>query len=806
MKTGRIFLLVLSLILGSFSGAFAEGQQDELVVDNANLFGEKLKDVEAAVRNLQSKGADVHVWTIKSFAGEASSLEGYEKKLEKNFPAWQSASGKRKNNLVVLMTSMKEKKTGLYYGSEWNRPLEKNWLRISTDLMNPKFKRGEFAEGFVVGLGEITRLVDEHIHPAQTAPPAQTVVVQQQAPSKPTDLSGLWAVMGWGLGLTAIFVAGFLVFQALRRRREEKEIRGRAQQKAKIEKGNATEKITSIRSSVNNLETLISAISGMMDEESAKALKAKFQKVKDAQGKLAADFAGTGNAAGDPDADGLMESQYAAMEDKYKEVTISSGSVLSAISVLEAEVRSFRDQAMNAPKTLNVLNQRAKEVENVILAMKNKGFKIEEVSGIFDDAMKLLSRIQNSLNEKRYVEFNASVQKLELQLNSIEEDALSLLEIKEEIEKNAVALEAKIPAIVDMVSEAKKVFTLVVKSFIPRSCESIKGNGSEAENRIKKVTAAIETIRKCASMEVQDWSQGQALAENAARWLDEAESLLHAVFALRDNLERAKVDVVKEVADVKSDIQKARDYIKTHDADIADGLQNDLQKAEDMIKDVEAELAKPLPDYTSALKQAQETNRLVDKIYDQAVDERETAERQRRKLTSQQHNSDRKISKAKEYIGNHSADVNSDARDHLQSAEMNFQKAASSNNLDQKLKFMLMAEEAADNAYNVAKDDVDSAHRDRNRNSWGSRREYVSQDTTIIVAGGFHDHHNDDNRVQSSGWNTSRDEEQSSGGGGSVSFDSDDSDEDSKKSGGGDVDFGSSSDNDSDGGGGDTGW
>ncbi|MFA5986534.1 MAG: TPM domain-containing protein [Parcubacteria group bacterium] len=797
MKTTKLFVLVWVLITVGFSGVFAADQQNALIVDNANLFGGKAQDVQRAAQALQSKGADVHIWTIRSFAGEASSLMEYEEKLEKSFPAWQSANGKRKSNLIVLMMSLTERKTGLYYGSEFGRPLEKNWIRIQTDLMNPKFGRGEFAEGFIAGLDEVTRLVDEHIHPSQVSP-SKTVIVQQQAPSKPTDLTGLWTVMKWCLGILTVCIVGFFLIRMFNRRREEWEKKLRAQQRARIEKQNATEKITSIRAAMSDLETLVTAITGVMDEKSAQLLRKKLQKAKDAQAKLASDFSGTGTAAGDPDVDGLMDAQYAAMEDKYKEVTESSSGALSFIRELEEEVRTFRDQAMNASKTLETLNQRAEEVSGVVTALIGKGFKIDEVSKLLNTTLKILQQAKGHLDGKQYEQFAVVTNEVEGQLNSIEERALAIPDLGETIEKRVMDIEAKIPVVVKMIGDAKETFMMITASFVLRSWEAIKGNGSEAENRIKKATATIDVIRKCISMDVQDWSQGQDLVEKAGQWLGEAESLMRSVFSLKENLERAKANVAKEVTDTESDIQKAWDYIKQYDADIRDSLEDDLRQAEKMIKEVKDELKKTMPDYTTAFKRAQEANALADKIYDQAVDERETAERQRRKLSSQQDNVERKISKAREYFEDHDRDVNPESREHLSSAENNFQRAVNCADLNQRSQLMFLAEEAADHAYNVAKDDVENAHRSRNRNSWGSRREYESRDNTVVVVGGYSGEHEAHNDTRGSGGRTSNSDE-SSGGGGDTTFSID-----TGGGGGGDTTF--SIDTGGGGGGGDTGW
>ncbi len=794
MKKLRFSWIVVALIMAIFTGASADDQQNALVVDNASLFKDKLSEVTLAAQGLQNKGADVHIWTIPSFSGEASTLEGYYKKLEQNFPAWQSAEGKRKNNLVVLMIAMKERKAGLYYGGEWSRPLEKNWLRIQTDFMNPKFKRGEFAEGFIAGTGEIARVLDEHLHPSQASPP-QTVVIQPQAPSKPIDLSGLWTVMMWGLGLACICFIGFFGVRTFSNRQEEQAKQKRAQQRAKIEKGNAAERITSIRSAMNNLETLVAAVMGAIDNTSIQLLKGKFQQAKDAQAKLAADFTGTGNTAGDPNVDGLAESQYAAMEDKYKEVIESSGEVLSAIRKLEEEVIGFRDLAMNAPKIWKDLEQKTKEVGSAIEALKSKGFKIEGVSQSLDKILKLSQQAKLHLDEKRYEKFSAAAQEVVAQLDDINERVLSIPTLKQKIDKVVDELEIKVLDVTKLIGEAKPVFTALTNSFVPRSWEPVKGNGTEAENRVKQASVAIASIRVCASMDVQDWEQGLALAEKAGQALDQAQSLVRSIFSLKDNLELAKASVAKEVADAESDIKKARTFIKQSADDIRGNSEDYLRKAALMIDKVKKELENKLPDYTTALKMAQEANALADKAYDWAVEECELADRRRKKLASQKQSAKRRVLKATEYLEDHQDDIGSEAKDYLSAAQNSFQRAEKIGDLDKAIALMLSAEESADNAYNAASDDVKNAQRSHSRSSWGTRHEDNS--TNILLVGGYSDgHHDDERHNDGGGWTPSVSSSESSSGGGDTSFSGGDF------GGGGDTSF-SGGDF---GGGGDSSW
>ena len=72
-------------------------------------------------------------------------------------------------------------------------------------------------------------------------------------------------------------------------------------------------------------------------------LLAKLKKVKDNQAVMASGFSSAGNAAGNPETDGLTVGQYDAMGAKYKEVAVTSRDVLSGIEELKQIIENFRN-------------------------------------------------------------------------------------------------------------------------------------------------------------------------------------------------------------------------------------------------------------------------------------------------------------------------------------------------------------------------------------------------------------------------------------------------------------------------------
>jgi hypothetical protein len=131
---------------------------DQIVIDEAGVFDSGADSVQNAVNQLIKSGADVRVRTIQTY-GNAGNLDWYEAQLEQQCLSWADTSGNRKNNLVVILVAIKERQTGIYYGSQWEKELGNSWTQIQSEIMNPRFVRGDFAGGVIDGIQEINRLI-----------------------------------------------------------------------------------------------------------------------------------------------------------------------------------------------------------------------------------------------------------------------------------------------------------------------------------------------------------------------------------------------------------------------------------------------------------------------------------------------------------------------------------------------------------------------------------------------------------------------------------------------------------------------
>jgi uncharacterized membrane protein YgcG len=206
-------------------------------LDQANVFP-NTSAIDRAASGLIDQGADVHV--VSASMAEMSSLKSVQSKLESSCPSWTIA-GHRKPNLFVLIVAPAQKKKNAFFGAAYTpvMPTEDSVNVIYSQAANPYFKQGDFSGGVAAALKDFGAKVvayhDQQKHPVETH-------VTEQA----TDLSGLWTVLGWIVGLGAFAGLVVFLFVLMSRRSKAKEELSIARANARLAKSRATHSYQSI--------------------------------------------------------------------------------------------------------------------------------------------------------------------------------------------------------------------------------------------------------------------------------------------------------------------------------------------------------------------------------------------------------------------------------------------------------------------------------------------------------------------------------------------------------------------------------
>ncbi len=703
MKTLKHLLIyVFVFITFGYSPAFAE-TGNELVVDDAGVFGSRLSEVEEAARRLAATGADVRVRTVRTLGG-APTLDHLVRQYQDRYPSWQSPNGNRKSNLVVVMIAMKERQLGISNGGAYDSSIAKHASRIRAEVIGPRLKGGDFAGAFVAGLNELTTVVQVQANPNG----GQTTVINS---GPPPDLSGLWTflkIIAFIAGGVVVFIFVGNVFAGRARRRA-------AQQKAKLAKQGASNRIVEMQSALEMPNIRVNALMGKISEPEREALGSRLSEADRIIGIATGSYNDVDHSAGNPDRDGLSEEEYEAMCAPYERITNDLRRAEGLINEVVRDVDLWEKKIQEIPQQLNQARSVVASAIERVQSVKEMGFFVNESETAIEQMQVSLEQAATDLVNQR---FDTALKNVDEALSGVKTivafvDALPSRKTKVVQEINA--LEERVNNIKEKTLAAHELLKQLGQEYVEGSLKSVNGNDVEAKKRQEGALRACERAKEFANMDTQKWGEAENLLSEANRWLDEAESFVRSIEALAKNLEEAKENAPAELRSIRADIQKANEYIARYDDDIRDSLWDDLRSAQRMADDIAVSLGQRRPDYIAILGAIKVAHAKVDTILNSARNEHEQAERLRARLTSEIRDAKSAISRAEEYIADHRSDVGRTAKNRIQEAKTAFQSIDAISTIEGKISVLEDVKEKADAAYKKAKSDFSDAEDERER-------------------------------------------------------------------------------------------
>jgi len=691
-KTAIATLALLAVMAGPVATARAAGPCEELVLDEAGAFGSRVSGVETEAQRLVAAGGDVRVRTIHTY-GSSATLDSYALQMEQGCPSWKAPDGGRKNNLIVLMVAVQERRTGLYYGSQWERTLGANWTRIQTDFMNPRFRDGDFAGGFVSGLREIQRLVDLQLHPP---------------PSQATDLTGLWRVLTLVVGLVAVGVGLYFLSGFLRTVLTAQAARRAAQQRARLAKQRAIPRIVELNQALQALDLGIRSLDGKVSEKGAALLRSRSAEVQALMNRATLAHGDLESAATNPDRGGLSLAEYDAIEQAYTQDVLDVLLQVSArVNDLNQQVTKLEGLIRDLPSAMASARAGLEEGSKRTAALSGGGFRVAEPTALLAKGEDGLSRAVAGLERQELLEAQGLVIEAERNIREAVAMAESLPKRKEQLERAIPALAVRIEQVKSAIIAGKALFDEISAAYAESSWESIRGNGTEATNRVNWSLGLVDAAITAFSMERQEWAQAEKAVGQANRYLDEAESLMRSISALKGSLEAARLDSEPEIQAAQADVTKAWEYTHQYDDDIRESLEDDLRLAQATLEQARAALLEVTPDYLKVVRMAKETNAAADKVLAEAQTEHEAAERLRARAASAIRDAKAAVSKAAEYIEDHERDAGDWAKGRLRTARRHLDETLALADPAAQIAQATLAETTAKEAYDRASASVD---------------------------------------------------------------------------------------------------
>lgn len=718
MKRKRclMVLFVLPLLLAACPLSTVHGQQDwpceQVVVDQAGVLGAQTEQVRAAADALVALGAEVRVFTVDQVAG--GDLDYFVDDIQQACSGWHSPADPTvmKGDLIVLGVSLGDRKTGLYYGAAWFEVLDSEHLRIQDELINPRFEGGDFAGGLVAGLEEIGRLVELQRHPpmATAVPVVATAVPAAQGGQSDGGSVGLWAAIVGGLGALAAAGVGGGAWARSRAQRR------RAQQRAREVKLKVASRVLELQGGAPFVESEIDNLTQQVTPEYVRTLRDQLAEVLQRARQVASDGESLEIAGSDPEREGLTREEYEGFESSYQELLAVLDQTSQLQEGIHQRIRALQDMLGRLPGALSEAQE----------SIERATAQTQEIGQGFDNrwSHSLIGQAQVRLEQAH-------------QTGRDPERALALLGEIGPLLEEAVRVAGLLPALAARIEEVDGIidagaetFEAIAQEYAESSWESVRGNGTEAENRVEWAVEALEYASADLAAEGEEnWRVAQERLAQANAWLDEAVGLIESIEAQKKGLEKARQDAPLEVAAASTDIKKAADYIQKHDPDIREQLEGELAAAADELEQAQTALQGALPDFLQVVALAQKANAAADRILSEALSEHEAVERLRRKYLSVSRDADGAVSRAHYYIRDHGRDVGSSAKESLEKARQlsaegqqkrgladQQEDLARRQALEQAVGLMEKAGEQAESAYRQAVEDFRQAERARRPN------------------------------------------------------------------------------------------
>jgi uncharacterized membrane protein YgcG len=293
----KIFSAIAVLALSTVPAMAQLVDCNATIVDSANILSPlDVNQIQAALPALVREQVLPHVITYNLTGNDTQ--ETFLTRMQHACPSWQNVKGGLKGNIVVFMVSPNRRNIGIFPGPNYQDTSLNSDVRaeIKKTAIGPYFKSGNFGLGFANGIRQVTAKIND-VQTAATRPVNHgTTIVKNEAP---TDLSGLWKVLGFLLGLAALVGLIILAFK-LNAARKAKNL---AQLDAISARNTAT--------------SLLSRLSDTLREKAALGIK-----VTAAQSELdnvSADFATLGrNLQTDPTDNSLSQEAYETIAESYK--------------------------------------------------------------------------------------------------------------------------------------------------------------------------------------------------------------------------------------------------------------------------------------------------------------------------------------------------------------------------------------------------------------------------------------------------------------------------------------------------------
>lgn len=732
----RMMFGILAVSCWLCVGAARADDCDQELVDTAGILDSAgTAKVQEAIGKLADAGARVRV-RVMGLPPEGD-LDRYQKAREGSCHSWQGVDGGRLNTLVSVLYQTKGGRTGrgsvrIFFGSYWTNELDPVWMPVLQNDVAPLLLERQYAAGLAVGIGKLAAAAKAKATAVPSSGKPATVIN-----NAPTDYRGLWtALLYLFLGLLALaaiyglysFVVSISRSRAARRAKR---------QEAQANRDKCASFIVELEGRAATLRDGLKLLASTTCERILMELKATVDAALTAISGPTEDYRSSAEtSAANPDREGLSTAEYQGMADRYgqdyaelqagsKQIAEAEKAMKRLVKLLNYDLPAALTDATMAIKAADVATQKASDA----------GFRARPLREALAKAVDLNGTAKDLAAQKEVVQAKAAADEVKRIADAVKAAAENLPKKKAAL---VAAAEAETKRVADMharVIRGVDLTSALQAEFAETCSKLIRGNDVEASKRLSGAERELGLSKP--DLDHGDLAEAEEHIGQARAWLDQADSYLNSIVSLDANLRQAKSSAQSDLDGAQSDIADARSFLETHGQSVTDvsASQEKLAEAAGLLNAAKDELAKAKPDYIFALKQIGKVSAAVRSVLKAAKEDDAAHERKVRQLASLKRDAKSAVSAAREYIQDHSSDVDADAQRNLAKAQAGLKETDAAPGLDAQIASAEAAMKLARKAIKQAEEDVEDRARKRREREYARAR---ARSRSSYDSGSFH--------------------------------------------------------------------
>lgn len=469
-----------------------------------------VSEIEPLLKKIVGDGADPALVRILTTAqmNQYGNLDKYAGTMLSRCPSWQSAGGRLKSNIFLLVFEPNGK-VAVQFAKKGP---------FQSILTHEKIVDIGQEMGGLIAKGDLTGAAKAGLirsHTLISAPPPKVAApVVANGPvtivnhnEKPADLSGLWTFMKW---LLALGVLGAGVFLALRYL-ASKANRQAAQQRAQVARGSCTNLIDGFAQHLATFKVLLAPVKPTISATEYAALQARIETWEGSVDQAKNQFANHSGSANDPENSGLSEESYTAMESTY-------GRLQSKLEVISAEASQIEKTIRNIGKLRDsaqpAIDELSREIEATIKTINSETTLITTgPRATLKLAIDLAETAEEKLAEKSYqAVINACKDGITFAKKASQE-LKGLATRKRGVEESISRLESN--DLSNVLSRVDAVIETTRKTYGDYSVSSAPGHRSMISQKMVERRLAISSAKS--ALTNQDWGQAEFQIETAKK-------------------------------------------------------------------------------------------------------------------------------------------------------------------------------------------------------------------------------------------------------------------------------------------------